>query len=277
MSAIRERWFADDWEITQGDNRDVELRDGQLGTPQVRGANAIIPNRTGETWRPKLHDAGTFTLHVWLGTYQRQAQALWDELLQAVVQPHRLVTYRRITAAGETRYCQGEVIGALQPTAIGQAAYRAAIEVHVPSGYWRGEQQLTVDTWTQADDDPNARIVDLSPFSTSTAPLEELTLTLAGELPNPKIADTTTRGRGDWVSYAGTIPDGGSLILDCATWGINGGGGFTPSAQAVNYSGDRFLTLAATPPGIAHSLRVTADSFGAGSSLTVSGYRSYLV
>lgn len=274
MGAIRERWFADDWEFTEGDIRDVEYRSGQLGIPAARGSNAAVPNRTGEVWRPKIHGPGTFTLEVWLGTYQRQAQALWDELLRAVVQPHRLVTYRRITAAGETRYCQGEVIGAMAPTSIGQAAYRASIAVDVPAGYWRGEQLQTVTTPLSAG--PGGTVVDLSVFSSSTAALEELSYTLTGQLVDPRVADTTARGRGGWLSYTGTVPTGKALTLDAASWQVSGSPGFTPSGQAVDYSGDRFLTLAATPPNGAHRLLVTAGTVGAGAALTVAGYRSYL-
>lgn len=283
MVAIRERWFADDWEFTEGDIRDVEYRAGQLGTPPVRGSNATVANRTGEVWRPKRHEAGTFTLEVWLGTYQRQAQALWDELLRAVVQPHRLVTYRRITAAGETRYCQGEVMAALAPVPIGQSAYRASIEVHVPSGYWRGEALQTVTAPAVAG--PAGTVVDLSVFSPSTAPLEELTVRLAGELSGAELTDITDRGRGDTLSYAASIPGGQSLTLDCANWLATPSPGWAamtapPSSlynpAAINYSGDRFLNLAATPPGVKHQLLFTADTIGPGAEVTVSGYRSYL-
>lgn len=33
MAGIRERWFADGWEFTEGDIRDVEYRTGQLSSP----------------------------------------------------------------------------------------------------------------------------------------------------------------------------------------------------------------------------------------------------
>ena len=128
MAAIRERWLADGWEFTEGDIRDVEYRSGQLGAPGTRGSNATVANRTGEVWRPKLHAAGSFTLEVWFGTYQRQAQQLWDDILRAVSQPHRLVEWRRITAAGETRTCLGEVTAALAPIAT-----RCSVNVRPPT------------------------------------------------------------------------------------------------------------------------------------------------
>lgn len=279
--AIRERWFADDWEFTEGDVRDVEYRSGQLRTPEKRGNNAVVANRPGEVWRPKKHGAGSFTLQVWLGTYQREAQLLWDELLRAVDQPHRLITWRRVTADGDNRFCQGEVTGALEPTAVGQAAYRAEIEVTVPAGYWYGDQLVTVSsdagvTGTDTDGRP-MREFELPGLATSTAPLNALTLRLDGQLPNPRLLDVTNRGRGDWLSYAGTIPAGGALTLGNAAWTtLPTGAGWTYNPAALNYSGDRFLELAATPPGVVHRLRLTADALPAGAKVTVAGYRSYL-
>lgn len=271
---IRERWFADAWEFTEGDIRDVEYRSGQLGTPAMRGNNAEVANRTGEVWRPKVHGPGSFTLEVWLGTYQRQAQALWDELLRAVVQPHRLVTYRRITAAGEARTCQGEVTGKLQPTAIGQNGYRASIEVAVPAGYWRGEQLVTATSPLAGA--ATSREFDLPGLASSTAPLDDLTVELAGRLVNPRLIDITPSGRGDELLYAKEIPAGKGLSLDCGDWTVTPVGGWDLDSEALNYTGDRFLQLAATPPGGVHRLRLQASTIGDGAAATVSGYRSYL-
>lgn len=274
MPAIRERWYADEWEFTEGDIRDVEYRSGQLVAPAKKGSNAAVANRPGEVWRPKQHGPGTFTLEVWLGTYQREAQRLWDELLRAVDSPHRLVSWRRITADGETRSCEGEVTGALEPTAVGQNGYRASVEVTVPGSYWRGEQLFTVAS--PADGAVGVREFDLSPFAPSTAPLDSLTLVLAGQLVNPRVADITPRGRGDELTYAGEIPATHFLTLGNGDWSATPSAGWAYSAEALNYTGDRFLQLAATPPGGVQRLRLTADTIGVGAGVTVSGYRSYL-
>lgn len=231
-------------------------------------------NRAGEVWRPKKHGPGTFTLEVWLGTYQRQAQQLWDELLQAVDSPHRLITWRRVTADGENRTCLGEVTGSLQPSAVGQSAYRASIEVTVPGAYWKGDQLLTVTSPTTGA--ALTRDMDLSVFSRSTGPLEELQIKLAGKLVNPRLADVTLFGAGDSVLYAATIANAQALVLNCGNWTVTTEGGHTYLGQALNYTGDRYLALAATPPGGKHKLRLTADEIGANGKVTVSGYPSYL-
>jgi hypothetical protein len=274
VPAIRERWFADDWEFTEGDVMDVEYRSGQMISPPLHGSNAKVANRAGELWRPKLHDPGSFTLELWLGTYQLQAQALWDQLLRAIVQGHRLITWRRVTAAGESRYCEGEVVGAVEPTFIGQSAYRASVTVNVPGAFWRGD---TLQSVTSPLTGPaTSRDIDLSPFSSSTGPLQDLTIVLTGGLTSPALTDTTERGRGEVLSYAGTIPGGKNLVLGCSDWSEAPSAGWTYQSQALNYTGDRFLTLAATPPGITHSMQLTAAAIDPGAQVTISGYRSYL-
>jgi len=277
---IRERWFADSYEFTEGDIRDVEYRAGQLGTPAMRGSNATVAQRTGELWRPKVHEAGDFTLSIWFGTYQRQAQLMWDDIVRAVIAPHRLVTWRRITANGETRTCQGEVTAALQPTAIAQNGYRADLEVHVPSGYWQGEQLLTYASGDTGPDD-RTRVLTLPGLATSTAALEALTIRLAGgkdaALVNPVLTDTTDRGRADVLRYNQLIGAKQSLTLDNDTWALAAGGGLALNSAAVQYTGDRYLALAAAPPGVTQQLTLTSSSpIPAGAGVTVSGYRSFL-
>jgi hypothetical protein len=278
--AVRERWTVDGYELTEGDIRDVEYRSGQLGTPATRGENATIAHRTGRLWRPKVHDTGAFTLDIWFGTNQRQAQAQWDEILRAVVQPHRLCAWSRVTPSGEVRHCEGEVTAALQPTAIGQSAYRASIEVSVPAGYWRGDRQFTVSTPTTGTPGVDGagrryREVELTPFASSTAPLEALTLQLRGAVSAPTVTDVSGLGRGESLRYGLAIPDQATITLDCGSWeGRASGTSWEP--EVLSYTGHRFLTVAATPPGVTPTLRLSASTMGAGAQLTVSGYRSYL-
>lgn len=283
---IRERWFVDDYEFTDGDIRDVEYRTGQLVTPAGRGGNAVVPQRTGQVWRPKVHDQGVFTLSIWFGISQQQAQQQWDDILKACMQPHRLPTWRRITAAGEVRVCLGEVVASTKPVPVGQLGYRADLQIDVPRSYWHsdlayvmasnplglGLEGLGVDPLGGS----NTITVDLVGLAPSTAALEELVLRIDGLAVNPVITDITDRGRGEVLSYAGSIPDGTSLTLDSGQWWATGGGGLAPNQAAVNYTGDRYLTIAAPPPGVTPRLQLTADQIGPHTKLTVSGYRSYL-
>lgn len=271
----RERWYVDGYEITQGDTLDVEYRTGLLGTPGLRGENPEVANRTGTVWRPKKHGAGSFTLAMWWGDqYQSEAQEKWDELLRAFVASHRLATWTRVTASGETRTCLGEVVAELSPVAIGQQAYRAGIQVGVPDGYWQSQTSYTHSTPTGTG--VVTRDLDLTDFVKSTAPNEKLLLTIAGQAVNPKIAEITIDGRAEWVQYNGTIPDGQSMIINCETWALTGTGGFVPDPQKLTYNGDRFFTLGTARPGVTTRVRFSADLIGANGRLTVAGRRSYL-
>jgi hypothetical protein len=281
---VRERWFADGYEFTDGDVRDVEYRTGLLGTPEMRGDNGVIPNRTGELWRPKHDGPGSFTLAIWLaGGSQAEAAAAWDTVLRAVRQRRRLVTWQRITPDGETRQCQGEIVGSMQPTALGQIGYRAGLEVRVPAAYWFGTTLFTYSTPTGTG--VTQRDLDLPGFAGCTAPLEGLTYKLDGQLVRPKLTDITTFGAGDNVLYDATIADGTSATLDSSTWGITGGGGHVADGQKLTYpavavpgaSQDRFLALEPLhPSATTHRVRLSADTIGTNGKLTVSGYRAYL-
>jgi hypothetical protein len=272
---VRERWFAGSYEFTEGDVRDVEYRTGLLGTPELRGDNAVVPNRTGQLWRPKMHGPGSFTLSIWLaGNSQSEAAQAWDALLRAVVQRRRLVTWQRVTADGETRQCQGEVIASMQPTALGQLGYRCAISVNVPGSYWFGTDLITYSTPTGTG--ATQRDLAMPDFQTSTAPLEGLTYKLDGQLVRPRLADVTLNGAGDSLLYDTTIGDATSATLDSSTWGLTGGGGHAANLQALSYTGQRYLALEPTEPGTIHTVRLSADTIGANGKLTVSGYRAYL-
>jgi hypothetical protein len=274
MVAARERWFIDGYELTQGNTLDVEKRDGLLTTPALIGDNATVPNRTGLVWRPKKHGQGVFTLNIWWGEdTQDQAQDMWDILLRAFILPHRLATYTRVTASGESRICKGEVAVAMAPAPIGQGGYRAGIEVHIPDGYW---QSLTSYTAQTAQGAASGTTLTLTDFTPSTAPNEKLLLTFAGQYANPKITETTTDGRGEWIKYGGTIPDGQSMSINCDTWALTGTGGFVPDPALLTYSGDRFFTLGTARPGVDIQVQLTADTVGTHGRFTLAGQRSYL-
>jgi hypothetical protein len=96
---VREDWWVDDWLVTDGWVRDVEMRTGLYQSAAKRGQNALVANRTGQLWTPKTFDQGTFTLNVWLGDDTRtQVEQWWDLFLRAVSPGHRLCRYRRRVA-----------------------------------------------------------------------------------------------------------------------------------------------------------------------------------
>ncbi|GAA2746176.1 hypothetical protein [Kitasatospora cinereorecta] len=274
----RERWLVDGYELTDGLVRDVEYRSGLVTTPAVVGANAAVPNRIGELWRPKHHGPGKFTLALWLapraGGWQAVEQA-WEDLLRAIARPHRLLTFERYTAAGQLRRCQGEVLSALAPTPLGQSGMRVGVEVNVPAGYWESGDIAFEAT---APGSPLPQDLDLDPFTDATAPMEQLAYRITGPITAPTVTDTSDGpGRnGDSFTYTGQIAAGQSLTVDSATWQLTGTGGLVPDPARLTNTGPAFLRLAPGRPGMPPSVRLTGTNPGAGTQLTVTGRRAYL-
>jgi hypothetical protein len=271
---MRERWLVDGYELTDGAVRDVETRDGLYASAPVVGGNAVIPHRTGEVWRRKVHGPGGFSLNLWLGdrTSRAAVEALWDNLLRAVTPLHRLPKYERLTDAGEWRECYGEVVSALEPKAIGQRGIRIGIEVRVPAGYWRSQTIYTHATAAGAALPKALPLTDLAP---STAPMEQLISRVDGPINDPLVIDRTDGVDGEWWLYTGNIPTGQWLIVDSGTYAMSGGGGFVPDESRLTYNGPRPLVVPAAKPGGVPAVELRGNNGGAGTKLTVTGRRSY--
>ncbi|MGW4694866.1 hypothetical protein ACWEO1_21110 [Kitasatospora cineracea] len=271
-----ERWLVDGYDLTDGLVRDVEYRAGLTATPAVVGANATVPNRIGELWRPKHHGPGKFTLALWLapaGGRWQDVEAAWEDLLRAVARPHRLLTFERHTAAGQVRRCQGEVLSALTPTPLGQDGMRISLEVNVPSGYWESADTSFEATAPGA---PLPQDLDLEPFADATAPMENLAYRITGPITAPTVTDTTDGTGGDSFTYTGQITAGQALTVDAATWQLTGSGGLVPDPGRLTNTGPAFLRLAPGLPGTAPSVRLTGTNPGPTTQLAVTGRRAYL-
>ncbi|MGW3181648.1 hypothetical protein ACWDD9_20470 [Kitasatospora sp. NPDC001119] len=272
----RERWLVDGYDLTDGLVRDVEYRAGLTGTPAVIGANATVPNKTGELWRPKHHGPGKFTLALWLapttGGWQ-DVEAAWEDLLRVVARPHRLLTFERHTAAGQIRRCEGEVLSALTPAPLGQSGMRISLEVNVPAGYWASADTSTHATGPGA---PVPQDLVLTEFADATAPMEQLAYLLTGPITAPTVTDTTDATGGDSFTYTGQIGAGQSLTVDAATWQLTGTGGLVPDPGRLTNTGPAFLRLAPGRPGKPPSVRLNGTNTGPTTRLAVTGHRAYL-
>ncbi|MFJ8043788.1 hypothetical protein ACIRBX_25130 [Kitasatospora sp. NPDC096147] len=272
----RERWLVDGYELTEGLVRDVEYRAGLIATPPVIGANATVPNRVGELWRPKHHGPGKFTLALWLaprtGGWQ-QVEAAWEDLLRVLARPHRLLTFERHTAAGQIRRCQGEVLSSLAPTPLGQSGMRLGVEVTIPSGYWEGTATVT-NSSPAGTALPHA--LALAAFADATAPMENLAYRIDGPITAPTVTDTTDGPGGDSFTYTGQITAGQSLTVDSATWQLSGTGGLQPDPARLSLTGPAVLRLAPGRPSSPPSVRLSGTNGGPGTALTVTGRPAYL-
>lgn len=274
----RERWTVDGYEITEGVVRDVEYRAGLYRTPQVDGTDGEVSNRTGRLWRPKVHGPGSFTLAVWLGSTSRAVwEPAWDELLRAFVHPHRLSTYERTLADGTIRRCQGDVVASIDPQPSGSLMVRAGIEVAVPAGYWEGTVARTAGgAFTVAAASASIDVV-LTPYARSTAAMEYLTYRITGPGASVRVADWTDGVEGDFLLYAATVAAGQVLVINSGTWAVTGEGGLVPNQAALQYSGRRFLPVAAARPGQTPKVRITASNVTTATRLDVLGRDAYLM
>lgn len=252
------RWYIDGWELTSGDGRDVESKQGWEYVPDARGEATTVANRTGVIWNPKRRGAGSFGLEMWFaGDDEEEALAQYELALRAATPTHRLVVIRRVMPDGSARVCDAELVGAITPTPVGRQGYRASLQFSIPDGPWRSENQYAFASVA------NSATLLLPSLVASTAPIERIALHIAGPATNPVVRDVSVGGNGDWVRYAGTVPAGATLSLDSWTWGISGAG-FAPNKAAITMKGSRFLCLYPIPPAqpnARHTLSLEASSW----------------
>jgi len=270
----RERYLVDGFDLTEGVVRDVELREGLNATAGLIGENGVVPNRSGEVWRPKRRGPSSFTLNMWTGTETGRADvdALYDLLIRAFGDGLRLPLWTRYLADGTVRQTFGEVVSGLSPQPIGQAAYRLAVEVRVPTGIWESTVDAVHDTTTRP---ASGTQIVLTEFAGVTAPMERLSYRITGPATNPRITDATS-GIGDWFQYNGSIPNGGVLYVNSDDWTL-AADNFTPNREAFFYSGPRFMTLRTPMPGGTPAVIFDYANGGTTTRLSVQGRLAFAI
>lgn len=272
-----ETWTADGWVITQGSVRDIEMRDGLVVTPEVRGGNLALAGVRGERWRPKILGAGRFVLNVWVGgNNQAEAWAYYEEMLRATVRPDHLVRYERTMPDGSLRYCHGEVLSTVAPKAMGQNGYRVGIEVSVPDGLWYSSETITQDFQLQVLTGQINQVLSMSSFSGGTAALDRLTYRYTGASSDLRITNFTEDIDNGFLRYAGTLPSTGGVFFNSDTWSAVGVGNVSLNQQAVSYSGGRMLSVSAARPGRVPKIRVTVAVTSGSPVLRVVGQKAFL-
>ncbi len=272
---MRERWYADGWELTHGVVRDVEYRDGLYRSAPLSGENVEIGGMDGELWTPKRFGAGSFLLNLWLGGKTRaEVEVAYHTLLLRMVRKHALVRFRRVLADGSARECLGEVVQAIEPQAIGNLGMRASIEVRVPGAFWRDQAIIDTGDLSIAGLSGTAVTLALDAFAGADAPMADLTVHVAGLVNGLRV---TTPETGHYFAYSGVLNDGETLVINSATSSLTVPGGSAGNLARFTYTGTRFFELFPRPDDSAPQLRVLAASSGANASLRFVGRRSYLV
>lgn len=260
--------------------------------PGVRSVNVAVPGRAGDLPIMGLdHEATSFGLA--LTVYSRtpggadggfeQMEANLEALGALLGVRHRLITCKWV--AGSIIRVAGVTIEAVSEPEVnvGAALARLTAVVKVPGVYWRDE---TESTWTGTL--PGAEQI-VTPLAGSTAPITDALLRVTGPAVNPSATDVATGGT---VAYAGTVPAGQHLLIDCGqlkattvttdTWDLAGGTDVTGKINATG-PGSAFRWLHLTPAmavGDPHSRAVlvsaTASSTTGTSTLKIRARRSYL-
>lgn len=268
-----ERWLADGWDLEQAGVRGWEYRDGTDQIAAAVGANGAVPNRTGEIWRPKTLGPGMFTLGIWFkGTDRAMVEDQFRLILRAVVRPHALVRMDRYMANGDQIQAYVEYAGSIKPTYISQRGMKASIDFKVPAGAWKGTTKVTKSTTAGG---ALTQTLSVPELAKSTAAIEDGKFTVYGPISNPIVVDRTDGVDGDSFKYASSIAAGQSLIVDCKTWAVTGGGGLVVNQAAILPSGRRHLTIPPARPGANPTLQLRGTGGGAGTQLTLEAYPSF--
>ena len=268
---MREQWFIDGFQLTDGRARDIESRDGLYGTNGLVGENTKVAGRRGAVWRPKVFDEASLTLTGWAGgeTDRSEFEDLWDELVSVIARSERTLLLQHVNARGDTRVASGEVVAAVAPRPVGSLAARFDIGVNIPDGVWRSDADVTSSHYSPGTGDT----FTLTPFAGSTAPLDEHRLVFTGPVNDPGLS---CPGAPPYVIYHGSVAAGQSLTIDCSTWTVSGSGGMSPTGDRVESGGyDSFLSI---PHGVqlaAPTVTFTGTGTTSASRVDVIGRRMY--
>jgi hypothetical protein len=166
---------------------------------------------------------------------------------------------------GSQRSVVGEVLEVIDFTSMaGGGRAEFAVSLVVPGAFWSDVDSITATFSGTGVWSPSA-------FSGATAPMDDLQVTFVGPSNNPRVQS------GDvWLRYGAVLTAGQSVILDCASWSLTGGGGLVPNYGAVTHGGDaRWFVL---HPGTTVVPSVTVSQTGTGAmSTSLSGRRKYLI
>lgn len=142
--------------------------------------------------------------------------------------------------------------------------------VEVPSGCWRGPSITTIPTPAQAGGATH------SVFSNLSATVQDGIVKITGPVQNPEVLDI---GSNSYFRLAGTVAGGSELRFNLASnraW-IHTGSSSVEVSGNISFGGPRG-GFELTPVGMtgAASLRLTATSYGAGATISVTAQPAYL-
>lgn len=221
------------------DGADIEAPDGSVlvmaGTqlpevPAPRTTSITVPNRSGVIAAP-YHVFGTFKVALNVlacGPTRAAADAAWRGVLTRLMAGGRLIQLDYRPAGAPPRTTQAHFVSASTPT-LWRSSFvnpkefgvEAAIVLESVEGAWRDISPVT------------AAASDLSALNGGTLPVTDAQLILLPASPHTRVTDQVS---GSSVSWAGTVPSGRSVLVDCGAYRASSVAGttWTPSGTDVS-------------------------------------------
>lgn len=224
--------MAQDWEYNgvnltrHGFN--IQYLGAPLNTAPFRGDNIVVPHKVGRLNTAKWPDQRIVSLSMWVkdipvdaGTPSTEANMLanLDTLRQLFGAPgqHTL----KHSFGSITRLAQAEVVNQVEFRPEGtNNVYRLVVEFLLADPWWYAESATTVGPTSIVSNPQNITVTNAGTYQ-----VDDAMITTVGEIVNPKF---TVGSR--WVQYTGTVPAGGTLVVNC--------GAFTAALNGANVTGD---------------------------------------
>lgn len=283
-TASREPWTADGVQLN---TYAYNISAFTLGTPGLRGSTTRLPMRSGSMPRyNRSYEPGLFGLSMWIlgcnadGTIP----STWTAQ-RAVFETNRSLLMSMLCKQSSTilftkTLHDGTVIRSRAlptPDSVEMATQMAMLRgeftltYELVDSFWEEETQRTVNATAGAT---LPKVVELTNYEGSTAPLEDALITVNGPITNPKVTDTES---GSWVQYTGTVSLG-------ATWTLDSGA-FTSKVGAADVRANtshgghaRFIYI---PPrnglGSVPVVTLTGSGGGSATQVTVAFRRKFLL
>jgi hypothetical protein len=205
-------WIFNDVNLTDFDiagGRAIEDLSGSYDMPAPRGENQTVPLKEGRIYVPKYHDQREMTFGMWVSGYTPSAfDQQVDDLKKLLYSGYNLL--EREDDSGNVRSAMAEVRGPLQFMKVGKTAGKCTVTFLLPDPFFYGDTQ--VDVSQEITTNPIEFVV----AHPGTAPARKAVLTLDGPAANPTLITNLTTGV--WLSYAGSLLNTDSLVVDCGAF-----------------------------------------------------------
>jgi hypothetical protein len=268
--------------------KNIESLTGRLKVPKLRTENIPVPGRHGSLHsRRKYYEESEFHLPMWVRgcddnglvtSGRAQFMANVDTLTRIFRPGDGLIELVHTLPDSTARRAMCEVIEAIDFSLIsgsgGMPVGKFAVALKVPSVFWEDATPTSVDL-LPTQNGPVAYLDGM------TAPIEDSVWTITGPATNTRV-EALYNGAPltipSWFQYAGTIPAGQGLIVNCSTWTLTGVGGFVPDYSAFTHSGRSvWITIVPSPIGQAPGVKITASSTTSATKMNLAARRKYLV